>query len=1059
MSILFADLVGFTERSDRADPEDVRRILVPFHAAAKDEIERFGGTLDKFIGDAAMGVFGSPVAHEDDPERAVSAALAILRGVEQLRSIDPDLAIRVAVNTGDALVSLAGGVQVGESVAGDVVNTASRMQSVAAPGELVIGESTVDAVGGRFDVEPMPAATVKGKAEPLRLWRVAGASAGHPVAARVPFVDRIDERRLLGDAMSHVVGGDGSATIVIVADPGMGKSRLLDEMEVSVENGVRWRIGRCEPYGEGVTFGAVADVLRQEIGVERTADPSELTTALQDHVQALGIDPAWAASRLMPALGVGGTVSEHVGVVEIAVAFGAVLKARAAPLVLVFEDLHWAQPALSELVVALLGELHDSATLVLVTARPELLERDEGWSSRGELLRLQPLSQEDTGSLVSAMLPSGDEQERRSTLLERTGGNPLFAVELARMMSESGSEPAHVEVPSSIRAVIAARLDRLPAELRTLLQSAAVVGLEFWPGAVAASQGVPEDDVQRRLEQLVARGLADPVGASLFPRQEAFAFSHALVRDVAYGQLTRTVRARAHLEVTRWIERAAGSRADELAESLAYHAGESLEFARAAGLEETADEVRGPALRWILAAADRTARLDAAPAFERYERARALAEPGSAELAEALAGSAFTGRRSGLLEAPEVLRRHEEAVVLRRTIGDPRALGRSLVALGSQLAAMGDAALSREARAEAVRVLEALPPGPDLGRVYAYIAEEAMFAGRVQPALEGANRALELVADRVPDVETMALHIRGDARCSLGDESGLEDLERALELSIRIGSFADEVTSETYLAEWLWAYRGPAEGTRHYQRAIDVGERHGVVSQHLWSVAGSTGPLFDSGEWDLALSRSEELLARDPASIDPALRVAARVVVARISSLRGRPHEAGDPQELVDLAEPLEEMQVLAPALVVAAQLTLAEKDHERTTGYLERFAAVTKDVAETYRESLLAPVARIAVAVGRADLAADLVEMSGGRTPREDLNVRTAAAIVAEVRGDADSAARGSAEVADGWRAFGNPFELAMAILGRARCADVGQEAESVAEAHEILRSLGVPA
>jgi class 3 adenylate cyclase/tetratricopeptide (TPR) repeat protein len=1061
VSILFADLVGFTERSDRADPEDVRRILIPFHAAAKGEIERFGGTLDKFIGDAVMGVFGAPVTHEDDPERAVRAALSIARSIDDRRSIDPELAVRVAVHTGEALVSLVGGTQVGEAVAGDVVNTASRMQSVAAPGSVVIGDTTHEALGGRFDLEILPEALVKGKAEPLRLWRVVGERSEPYSIAAAPLVDRHAELARLLDAHRETGTRRVARTLLIVAEPGMGKTRLLDELRDQADGATRWRMGWCPPYGEAVTFAPLAEVLRGEAAIDRTASPSDVRRGLEALAGAGGREPGWMRRCLAPILGVDEAGSDVIEPAEMAEAVAAALTAQPEPLGLILEDLHWAQPSLLEVVVELLEALSSRPALIVITARPELVERDRGWRDRGDVLLLPPLSAEETNELVGSVLTSGaDTGFDRPALLQRAGGNPLFAVEFARMVGERGDGDGGEEVPSTVRAVIAARLDRLPADLRTLLQDAAVVGLEFWPGAVAAIRGISERELGDALEQLVRRGLVDPLGASAFQGQATFAFSHALVQEVAYSQLPRARRAEAHLEVARWIERAGGERAAELAETIAHHAVRGLELSVAAGLDEVTPSAREMALRWSLAAADRLSRIDANPAFERYRLALELAAPGTPERASALAGSAFTGRRTARLEAREVLRRHEQAVAIRRSLDDPRALGRSLIALGSQLAATGETARSREVLADAVRVLEQQPPGVDLGRAYAYLAEDAMFAGRVEPALEGAERALELVGDEALEVRTMALHIRGDSRCSSGDRGGLEDLEEAIEISRRSGSVADEVTSETYLAEWLWAYRGPSLGTEHYDRAIQLGERHGVVSQHLWSIAGSAGPLFDGGDWDRALARCDELLAVEAGLLDPALRATALVMRARVLVLRGRRDEASDAGEILALAEPLGELQVLAPALMVAAQLTLTDHELERSVGYLTQFAETTRDVAETYRESLLGQVARIGVAVGEVDLVADLVAISGGRTPREDLNVCSAAATVAEARRELAVAERVYADVAEGWRSYGNPFELAMSLLGRARCADGlgGEDAAFGGEAREILGTLGVP-
>ncbi|HCP62134.1 MAG TPA: adenylyl cyclase, partial [Actinobacteria bacterium] len=268
MTILFVDLVGFTERSDRADPEDVRRTLVPFHSAVKADIERYGGTLDKFIGDAVMGVFGAPVAHEDDPARAVRSALKILRSIEELRRTDPDIAVRIAVNTGEAVVSFGTGPQVGEAVAGDVVNTTSRMQGLAPRDSVVIGETTLRAVRDVFDVELVTSSTVKGKAEPITVWRVVGERLrGAADLAPGAFVGRRHELDLLRTLYARSAEGSSLQVVTLVGEPGIGKSRLLREFRRTLDPRPRWVTGECVPYGEMVTFAPVADTLREVTGI------------------------------------------------------------------------------------------------------------------------------------------------------------------------------------------------------------------------------------------------------------------------------------------------------------------------------------------------------------------------------------------------------------------------------------------------------------------------------------------------------------------------------------------------------------------------------------------------------------------------------------------------------------------------------------------------------------------------------------------------------------------------------------------------------------------------
>ena len=282
VTIVFADLVGFTERSDRADPEDVRRTLVPFHRRVKEDLERFGGTLDKFIGDAVMGVFGAPVAHEDDPVRAVRAALRILDTIEDLRRDDPDIAVRIAVNTGEAVVSFGSGPRVGEAVAGDVVNTTSRMQSLAPRDAVVIGEETLRAVRGRFEVEALPTATVKGKSEPLMVWQVLGERA-EPERERVPFVGRRTELEILTERFDDVERSGSARFLVVVADAGVGKSRLIVELANDLGERALPITGSCPPYGEGVTFAPVEQIVRALTGIDPSDDVATSAARLEAH--------------------------------------------------------------------------------------------------------------------------------------------------------------------------------------------------------------------------------------------------------------------------------------------------------------------------------------------------------------------------------------------------------------------------------------------------------------------------------------------------------------------------------------------------------------------------------------------------------------------------------------------------------------------------------------------------------------------------------------------------------------------------------------------------------
>ena len=1065
VTILFVDLVGFTERSDQADPEDVRRSLVPFHSRVKEDIEAFGGTLDKFIGDAVMGVFGAPLAHEDDQVRAVRAAMRILDTIEELRRDDPDIAVRIAVDTGEAVVTFGEGPQIGEAVAGDVVNTTSRMQGLAPRDGLVVGAASNRAIEHLFETVALPPTMVKGKTEPLLVWRVVGERAPTATIAPTAFVGRERELGRLHELFDRVVASGSAGLVTVIGEPGIGKSRLVDEFRRRVGDRARWVTGRCVPYGEAVTLSAVAETVRSIAGIPSRAESEETARALAAYVEDIEGKPderRWLLSRLGPILGLvgGGAEAEPtIPPAEIADAWARVLRSDGdGPAILEVDDLHWAEPALLRRVEALLESAADRPLLVLCAARPEVMERAEAWPPDRPgtaTIELPALTEEETSSLLTALVSRAVmPADSRSSLLERTGGNPLYALEFARMVGEHvrGTSPSDPAMPETVQAVISARLDAIPRDLRAVVLDASVVGTSFWPGTLAHLGDVDEATIRAALEDLVRRGLVQPSPVSAFEGQPEFGFTHALIGEVAYLRIPRGRRARRHCSAGAWIARESGDRAEERAELLARHFSTAVELAEAASEEEVLGFARGPAIRWLMAAGDRARRLDAGGAFALYDRAAQLATEGGTVRADALARSARMGRRSGRIPPGEVLARYEESLEISREAGDPLRIGEALTRIGSQLGAIGDAARSHELLAEAIGVLEAQPPGPELARAYAFRAEEEMFAGRSREALGFADLALGLRrdADEHDEIVVMALHIRGDARCSVGDQGGLEDLRRALELSQASGDAADIVTSGSYLGEWLWAMEGPAAGLEQCLAALEVAERRGVVDQGVSMKAKGVGMLFDLGEWDRAVAWATEVLSFGRDRLDPTIYVSARTAISRIASFRGRPEEADPPQELLELARPVEELHVLAPALVVAAHLYLQAGRAAEAIEHLEEFASVTRDVAPEYRESQLAEVVRDCLRAGVGELAGTLTAGSRGAVRLHALNIVSANAAMAEADGKTGDAATGYTSAAEAWRDFGNAPEELEALRGLGRCdpaaAEAGRRADDIA-------------
>ncbi|HTG46692.1 MAG TPA: adenylate/guanylate cyclase domain-containing protein [Actinomycetota bacterium] len=1045
VSILFADLEGFTARSDAADPEDVRRTLVPFHARAKEAIERYGGTLDKFIGDAAMGVFGAPVAHGDDAERAVRAALGILEAMAELRERDPSLGVRVAVNTGEAVVAFGEGPQVGEAVAGDVVNTASRLQSIAPRDGLVIGEETWRSVRERFETEERDAVGVKGKATPLRIWRVLGERTADARTDAASFVGRERELAILRTHLARVAERNDPELVVVVAPAGVGKSRLVEEFERG--SSVRWLPGACAPYGEGVTFRALADVVLAAAGIDRRTataeDVREELASLSAHIESGGSEREWLYERLAAIVGIvlGDQVHRSAPVREYAAACAAVVAhaASASPVVVLVEDAHWAEPSLLEAIGFLLDELAGVPALVVCTGRPEIEERIGGWVGRPdtEVVSLSELAPSESRILIRELLTrTVASEDLEGTLLERSGGNPLFALEFVRMLVEAGGElPATSgSVPTSVRAVISARLDAIPSSSRGPLQDAAVVGGTFWAGAVEA---LADDGnaVADALDDLRRRRLVRTLAEGGLPAEPAFGFTHALIREVAYGRLPRIVRSHKHRKVGAWLEDRVGDRPGTSAAVVANHFAVATELAIAAGDDVLVDLARPSALRWLRVAADTAAGVDERASFDALARLLALAPAGSIEHAYALGRSAELGRRTGALGSDEVLERMEAALAEARALGDARETGAALVRLGSRLGSMGEGRRATEAFAEAVEVLRPLPPGRELAQALAFRAEEEMFAGHVDPSLARADEALALAREvGADDVAIIALHIRGDGRCSTGDLGGLADLGEALAIAERRGVASDIVISRSYLGEWRCLRDGPAAALPDYEGAIALAERRGALSQGDQAKVVALELQVDVGRWDQASRRAEELLGLEPGRLDEPFQVIARAVRAWLALQRDG-EAVEDPDELVALAAPTGTLQIESRALAVAACLAAASGRAEDAIGFVDAFDGLTRDVSPLTRATNAPTIARVCQDLGDAGRAARIAAPLDVRTPYERIHLDAAAAIAGEMTAELGDAERRYADVARRWSAFGCPFEAAAAALGRGRC------------------------
>jgi DNA-binding SARP family transcriptional activator len=592
VTVFFADLVDFTASAERHDPEDIRAFLMPYYVHIRSELERFGGSVEKFIGDAVMALFGAPVAHEDDPERAVRAALAIR---DWLAEQDGPQQARIAVATGEAHVTLGALATEGEPVAvGDVVNTAARLQAAAPVNGVLVGEQTFRATRHAIEYREAEPVAARGKSTPIRVWEAIGVLAQpgvDPSRHHSPFVGRERELGALQERLAWAASERLPQLVTILGVPGIGKTRLVSELQqaaAAADQPLRWRQGRSLPYGDGVSFWALGEMVKSEAGILESDPTEKVERKLRNAVRRIVEDPGEAdqiARYLGALLGLGGeeaATADRRGDTFAAWRHFLEVLADDRLLVLVFEDLHWADDALLDFVDELVDRVGSVPILVVATARPELLERRPGWAGgkpSALTISLPPLSESETTRLVAELLERPVvPAERQTALLARIGGNPLYAEQFCRILVEHGRLE---ELPETLHGIVAARLDALADVEKRLLQAAAVVGNVFWVGALEAIGGISRRDADELLHALVRREFVQRARRSSVSGDIEYAFRHELLRDVAYDEIPRGGRAERHRRAADWINSL--GRPEDHAELLAHHYLAALEYAAATG--------------------------------------------------------------------------------------------------------------------------------------------------------------------------------------------------------------------------------------------------------------------------------------------------------------------------------------------------------------------------------------------------------------------------------------------------------------------------------------------
>jgi class 3 adenylate cyclase/tetratricopeptide (TPR) repeat protein len=1056
VSVLFADLVGFTSRAEGRDPEETRELLSHYFDVAREIVERYGGTVEKFIGDAVMALWGAPVAQEDDAERSVRAALDLVAAV---RRLEPGLEARAGIMTGEAAVNL--GAMGQGMVAGDLVNTASRLQAMAPPGVVLVGETTRRTAAAAIAFEAAGEQTLKGKAVPVPAWRALRVvaergGAGRTERLEAPFVGRDEELRLLKD-LYHATAKERRARLVsVTGQAGIGKSRLAWEFLKYIDGLVelvRWHSGRSPAYGEGVTFWALGEMVRRRAGLaegdDETTTRAGITATVSEYV-ADETDRRWIEPALLALLGIGEPPAG--GRDELFAAWRTFFEgvARTAPTVLVFEDLHWADTGLLDFIDYLLDWSREYPILVIALARPELLERRPGFGAGRRNfvgLSLEPLDEPAMRELLEGLVPGLPESAVRA-ILARADGVPLYAVETVRMLVAEGrleqvedtyrpsGDLANLAVPEGLQALIAARLDALDPADRAILQDGAVLGQAFSLPSLAALTGQATELLEPRLRDLVRRDLlrldADPRS----PERGQYGFTQGLVREVAYGMLAKRERRARHLAAARYYE-AQGE--DELAGILAAH---YLAAHRESPEGPERDALAIQARLALSGAAERAAGLGGnEQALAYLEKALEVAQDATEEAAlreRAGAAAAAAGRFD---DAEGHLTR---VIELHEASGDRAAFVRASAALGQALLTVFRIEQGLRLLEETVARSAELAGTPEGIGLASALARAYFMHGDYRRAIELSDPVLD-AAERANLVEVVGdtLITRGNALVALGRlREGLILNQGTYELAETHGISRIAVRALISLGA-VQATTDPRAGLVTGRLGLPLARRLGLRTAERYLLCNAVEAAIRVGEWQWALDGLETML---PELTDAADRGDVVNELASILGLRGqptadliaeRPQHFDDPQArsgfgLTDARVALGEGRLQA-----AYEAAMAAADMQTEYGYAA--VSVAGHAAAWLLDAERARVVR--------------THMAGWYAPALEVDGLTLDAGIAALEGRRDAAVAGYDDALARWRGLGADLDLALCALDMATL--LGPDAAGVSSAAEEARAI----
>lgn len=1005
----------------RVDPEGLDAMVAPARARIEGAIRHFGGVAQPLFANALLGIFGADRVHEDDAERAVRAALASAEAVAVL-----GLTMHAAVEAGDALVTIDGDRI---ELTGEVLSATNRLHIAARAGEVLVSATVWRATTKSIAYVQLDDGT----------WRATGQlrSPGARTTERTTatFIGREEDLALLEGAFARARRERRVQVVTVVGEPGAGKTRLVQELRSRLTTraeGHAWREGRCVAYGEGVTYWALGEIVKAEAGILETTDADEARDRLVATVERLVEDADtrnWLVAGIAPLVGIVGLLGSDHG--QSTAAFRELLQriAQRHPLVLVLEDLHWADSALidfvDDLVARVIGQV-----LVVCTARREFVDVRPGWAAGARnavWISLAPLAEEDISSLLGELLGHQPSAET----VRRAGGNPLFANELARSLA--AGDTVSMELPESIQAVIASRLDAMPPDLRESACSAAVVGDVFWTDAIVAIDGLAPGEANRRLQGLVARDVVRPAGRSTVRATEEYTFVHSLVRDAAYDRLPRAERSRRHLAAADWIERLAGDRTIDHAEFLAHHMSAALEDIGASASPDELATMRGKTARFLCLAGDRAIRLDVAAAERFYGRALGLLEVGHPDRPGALVRIADAAQEANRLR--EAVGWYEEALAALEAAGDQIAIAGAMDGLARACWRLGDTKRHADVVDDAIARLATRPIGAELVRLWGQKARGLVLDGRPAEALPWIERAAAAAeAAGVPDVR-MRMLMDGDiARLELGQAVTLEGHREAVRLGHELGLGFETAVAYSNLAVEVAHEEGPAAAIAIIETAIEFSAQRGL--HHMVARARAAALEFrrDMGAWDEALEEADAQLRAEESQGLTQQATDALITQAEVFVGRGCIAEA-DPimRDLIPAARHIGSLQVLAPVLAVAARFEVQRGHLDSARTLIEELELATRD-NPGWRSWVVADAVRVSVAGSDLPLAVRMLEGTTSVPRRCHGMVVSARAAVAEARGELDEALELHSAAAELWAIFGHVPEHGHALLGQGR-------------------------